>query len=133
MAQGAGLSRGRNLDAQGVVDLTPQGHPDKPTRLNDFGTSITCLKCLGELSDNEDAVLTFRDAIDLTPHGHACKPARLDNLGTAFVARFECLEELSDIDEAIWRREDAANLTPGDYADKPGRLGECAQADPRNV
>ncbi|KAF8135605.1 TPR-like protein [Boletus edulis] len=106
-----------------VVDLTPDGHPDKPSRLSNLGTSFRArFERLGELSDLEHAISTLRDAEDLTPHSHPHKPSMLNNLGNSFITRFERLGELSDLEHAISTHREADDLTPHGHPDKPTRL-----------
>ncbi|KAF7363171.1 hypothetical protein MVEN_00669600 [Mycena venus] len=108
---------------EATVQLTPDGHPNKPSRLNNLGTSL-CLRFerLGDLSDNNKSVLIFEDAVQLTPDGHPGKPLRLNNLGNALLDRFERLGNLSDINKSVLMFEDAVQLTPDDHPDKCGML-----------
>jgi len=40
-----------------AVELTDDGHPDKPMYLSNLGISQeTCFRCLGELADLENAI-----------------------------------------------------------------------------
>ncbi|KAJ7799593.1 hypothetical protein B0H14DRAFT_3787655 [Mycena olivaceomarginata] len=60
-----------------AVQLTPDGHPDKPSRLNNLGNSLSRrFERLGDLSDINKSVLMFEDAVKLTPDGHPDKPSR---------------------------------------------------------
>ena len=97
----------KHMDA---VDLTPDGHPKKPARLNSPGI---CFKVqferLGDLSDLQDAISKHKDAVDLTPYGHPDKPTWLNNLGNAFKFCFKHLGELGDLEDAISMLRDAAN------------------------
>ncbi|KAF8549859.1 hypothetical protein OG21DRAFT_1553074, partial [Imleria badia] len=106
-----------------AVDIIPHAHPVKPTCLNNLGDALlTRFKCIGELSDLEDAITRFRDAVDITPHGHPDKLRHLNNLGIAFLTRFECIRKLSDLNDAITRIRDAVELTPHTHPDKPACL-----------
>ena len=50
-----------------VLDITPSGHIDKPTYLNDLGNSfVTRFEHFGELNGLEGAISTLRDAVDLS-------------------------------------------------------------------
>ena len=112
-----------------AVDLTPHGHPDKPSRLNNLGNSLKArFKRLGELSDLEDAISRHRDAVDLTPHGHPDKPARLNNLGSSLNTRFERLGELGDLEDAISRHRDAVDLIPHGHPHEPTLLTSLGNA-----
>jgi tetratricopeptide (TPR) repeat protein len=119
-----GISRHRD-----AVDLTPHGHPHKPTYLNNFGSVlISRFQRLGELSDLENAISRHKDAVDLTPHGHPHRPACLNNLGISLFIRFECLGKLSDLEDAISRHENAVDVTPHGHPDKPARLNNLGNS-----
>ncbi|KAG9092338.1 hypothetical protein FRC07_011688, partial [Ceratobasidium sp. 392] len=106
-----------------VVDLTPDGHPDKPTGLNNLGLSWRRrFERLGELTDINNAIACKAQAVDLTPDGQPHKPACLSNLGISWQRRFERLGELTDINNAIACTTQAVDLTPDGHPDKPGHL-----------
>ncbi|KAF8552649.1 TPR-like protein [Imleria badia] len=115
-----------------AVNLTPNGHPDKPARLNNLGSSFFIrFECLGKLSDLEDAISALRDAIDLTPYGHPGKSGCLNSLGTLLKTRFDRLGVLTDIDHAISMLRHAVHLIPHGHPDKPAcltNLGSSLQA-----
>ncbi|KAF8436638.1 CHAT domain-containing protein [Boletus edulis BED1] len=110
-----------------AVHLTPDGHPDKPGRLNNLGHSFIArfempfrhtgmparFERLGELRDLEDAISTYRDAVHLTPDGHPDKPSRLSNLGLSFVTCFKRLGELRDLEDAISLYSHSASVPIG--------------------
>ncbi|KAI9567762.1 CHAT domain-containing protein [Boletus coccyginus] len=117
------------LKQRDSVELTLHGHPDKPSRLNNLGSSfLTRFECLGQLSDLEDAISALRYAVELTPHGHPDKPSRLNNLGNSFRARFERLGQLDDLEDAISRQRDAVELTPHVHPNKPNRLNNLGNS-----
>ena len=106
-----------------AVDLTPDGHPDKPGCLNNLGNSFrTRFERLGESSDLEEAISWQRNAVDLAPDGHPGKSAVLNNLGNSFITRFEHFKELSDLEEAISRQRNATDLAPDGHPEKPAHL-----------
>ncbi|KAJ7828707.1 CHAT domain-containing protein [Mycena leptocephala] len=106
-----------------AVQLTPDGHPNKPGLLNNLGSSLSRrFERLGDLSDINKSVLMFEDVVQLTPDGHPDKPYRLANLGSSLSRRFERLGDLSDINKSILMFEDAVELTPDGHPDKPGLL-----------
>ncbi|KAJ7127713.1 hypothetical protein C8R44DRAFT_851098, partial [Mycena epipterygia] len=64
-----------------VVRLTPDGHLDKPSRLNHLSGALQrCFEHLGDLADLNKSILMGEDAVHLTPEGHPDKPSRLSNL-----------------------------------------------------
>ncbi|KAJ7856020.1 CHAT domain-containing protein, partial [Mycena leptocephala] len=105
-----------------AVQLTPDGHPDKPGRLTNLGNSLfSRFERLGDLSDLKKSIM-MKDAVQLTPDGHPDKPGRLANLDNSLFSRFEHLGDLSDLNKSIMMLEDAVQLTPDGHPDKPGRL-----------
>ncbi|KAJ7435191.1 TPR-like protein [Mycena latifolia] len=112
-----------------AVRLTPDGHPDKPGRLNNLGHSLSRhFEQLGDLSDLNKAIMMFKDAVQLTPDGHPDKPRRLSNLGNSLLGRFDRLGDLSDLNKSIMMKEDAVRLTPDGHPDKPGMLNNLGNS-----
>ncbi|KAJ7921301.1 CHAT domain-containing protein [Mycena leptocephala] len=112
-----------------AVQLTPDGHPDKPSRLNNLGNSLLGrFKRLGDLSDINKSVLMLEDAVQLTPDGHLNKPSLLTNLGNSLLGRFDRLGDLSDINKSVLMKEDAVQLTPDGHPDKPSRLNNLGNS-----
>ncbi|KAF7358269.1 hypothetical protein MVEN_00876000 [Mycena venus] len=112
-----------------AVQLTPDGHPDKSSRLNNLGNSLAHrFERLGDLSDINKSVLLFEDAVQLTPDGHPAKPSLLNNLGNSLFRRFERLGDLSDINKSVLMFEDAVQLTPNGHPDKPGWLNNLGNS-----
>ncbi|KAG8806282.1 hypothetical protein FRC19_007342, partial [Serendipita sp. 401] len=105
---------------QEVVGSMPDGHIDKPSRLNNLGNFLLSrFKRLGNLDDMDNAIARHQAAVNLTPDGHPDKPSLLNNLGTSLCTRFERLGNLDDMDNAIARHQAAVNLTPDGHPDKP--------------
>jgi tetratricopeptide (TPR) repeat protein len=78
-----------------AVQFTPDGHADKPARLNNLGNSLlTRFERLGEMEDIEKAISSHENAMQLTPDGHADKPCLLNNLGNSLLRRIERLGEM---------------------------------------
>ena len=112
-----------------VFDITPDGHPDKPSCLNNLGNSFrTRFEHFGQLNDLEDAILRLRKAVDLTPDGHPDNPSRLNNLGNSFLTRFERLGQLNDLEDGISRQREAVDLTPDGHPHKPSRLSNLGNS-----
>ncbi|KAJ7856782.1 CHAT domain-containing protein [Mycena leptocephala] len=112
-----------------AVQLTPDGHPEKPSRLNNLGNSLSRrFERLGDLSDINKSVLMSEDAVQLTPDGHPDKASLLNNLGTSLLGRFEWLGDLSDINKSVLMSEDAVQLTPDGHPDKPSRLSNLGNS-----
>jgi hypothetical protein len=97
-----------------AVQLTPDGHPHKPTRLNNLGNSLFhCFECLGDLSYLNTSISVNEDAVQLTPDGHPNKPLRLNHLGRSLLGRFERLGDLSDMKMAGTMFEKAGKSSTG--------------------
>ncbi|KAF8125430.1 CHAT domain-containing protein [Boletus edulis] len=112
-----------------AVNLTPNGHPRKPARLNNLSHALLIrFQYLGQLNDLEDSVSAGRDTVDLTPQGHPDMPIHLNNLGNSFFARFEGLRELKYLEDAISRHRSAVELTPLDHLHKPRYLNDLGNS-----
>ncbi|MEU9847061.1 CHAT domain-containing protein [Streptomyces sp. NPDC047985] len=93
--------------------LTPPGHPDRPTALNDLGLVLTSgYQRSGEPEELNEAVRALREAVALTPEGHQMLGLRLLNLGAALGLRHQLTEDGEDLREAQECRRRAAAL-PG--------------------
>ena len=85
-----------------AVDLSPDGHPDKPRHIANLRNSLLIrFERFGELTNLEHAISRHRNAVDLTPDDHPHKPDYINHLGNSLRARFERLGELKDLEEAI--------------------------------
>ncbi|KAJ7930357.1 CHAT domain-containing protein, partial [Mycena leptocephala] len=112
-----------------AVTLTPNGHPDKPGRLNNLGTSLARrFERLGDLNNLNRSIIMFEDAVQLTPDDHPDKPSRLNNLGNSLCRCFEWLGDLRDINKSVLMFEDAVQLTPDGHPDKPGWLNNLGNS-----
>ncbi|KAJ7213420.1 TPR-like protein [Mycena pura] len=115
-----------------AVQLTPDGHPDKPSLLNNLGNSLSRrFQWLGDLNDINKSVLMFEDAVKLTPDGHPDRPSWFNNLGTSLFRRFERLGDLSDINRSVLMVENAVKLSPDGYPDKPSFLNSLGSSHSR--
>ena len=111
------------------MNLTPDGHADKPGRLNNLGCSFARrFERSGDLADSDRAISAHERATNLTPDGHADKPTYLSNLGNSFLRHSERSGDLAGIDRAISAHERAVNLTPNGHADKPGCLNDLGNS-----
>ncbi|KAJ6564551.1 CHAT domain-containing protein [Mycena capillaripes] len=106
-----------------AVQLSPDGHPGKPSILNNLGNSLLArFGRLGNLDDLNKSMLMGEDAVYLTPDGHPDKPLRLNNLGNSLCRRFQQLGNLDDFTKSMSVTEDAVRLTSDGHPDKPSRL-----------
>ncbi|KAJ7077447.1 CHAT domain-containing protein [Mycena epipterygia] len=112
-----------------AVQLTPDGHPDKPGRMGNLGNSLFCrFEQLGDLSDLNKSIMMCEDAVQLTPDGHPNKPGRLNYLGISLLGRFEWLGDLSNLNKSIMMFEDAVHLTLNGHPDKPAMLNNLGNS-----
>ncbi|KZV60883.1 hypothetical protein PENSPDRAFT_322009 [Peniophora sp. CONT] len=112
-----------------ILDITPDGNPNKPSLLNNLGNSLQRrFEHVGELEDLEDAILVQHRAVDLTPDGHPDKPTSMNNLGNALRIRFERVGELRDLEAAISLMLCAIELTPDGHPHKPGYMSNLGES-----
>ncbi|KAJ7458810.1 TPR-like protein [Mycena galericulata] len=108
---------------EGAVALTSDGHPNKPSWLNNLGDSLLRrFKRLGDLNDLNQSILRFEAGVALTPDGHPSKPSWLNDLGISLARRFERLGDLDDLNQSVLRLEAAVALIPDGHPDKPPML-----------
>ncbi|KZV63731.1 hypothetical protein PENSPDRAFT_201112 [Peniophora sp. CONT] len=110
--------------ARCAVHLTPDGHPDKPTRYSNLGNSLLArFKCNGNLDDVEQSIAAHLRAIELTPDGHPDKPTRYSNLVHSLLARFKCNGNLDDVEQSIAAYRRALDLAPDSHPVRYSNLG----------
>ena len=108
---------------QRAVQLTPDGHADMPSLLNNLGGSLLCrFERTGDLADVTNAISAHQKAVQLTPDGHANMPIRLSNLVGSLSRRFECTGDPTNVANAISALQRAVQLIPDGHADMPGLL-----------
>ncbi|KIJ45381.1 hypothetical protein M422DRAFT_166732 [Sphaerobolus stellatus SS14] len=111
------------LKFQEAVQLTPDGHPDKPSRLNNLGRSLLArFERLGDMTDLNQSVLKSQEAVQLTPDGHPDKPSRLNSLGCSLLTRFDRLGDMTDLNQSVLKFQEAEQLTPDGHPSKRLRL-----------
>jgi tetratricopeptide (TPR) repeat protein len=117
------------LICEDAVQLTSDGHPEKPSSLSNLGHSLLHrFEQLGDLSDINKSVMMYEGAVQLTPDGNSGKPYILSCLGNSLFKRFEQLGDLSDINKSVLMREDAVQLTPDDHPHKPSFLSSLGNS-----
>ncbi|KAJ7153995.1 CHAT domain-containing protein [Mycena crocata] len=116
------------LDAlQLSVNLTPEGHPERTDRLNDFaGAMAYRYRRFGQLNDLEAALPTQQQVLELTPAGHPDKASRLQSLGVLLTDRYRRFGDSQDLAESLQKRQEALNLTPEGHPDRADRLRSIA-------
>ncbi|KAJ6484105.1 CHAT domain-containing protein [Mycena sanguinolenta] len=117
------------LMAGDAVYLTPEGHPDKPSRLSNLANSL-----LDHFEWHRDrdaldrSVLICEDALKLAPDDHPSKRMWFNRLGQSLLTRFEWFGDLDDLHRSVLMREQAVQMTPHGHHDMPevlSNLGNC--------
>lgn len=112
-----------------ALELTPDGHPGKPSRLRALAMSL-----YRQYAHNSDphnltrAIDLLVRANDLTLDSDVNKPAQLGSLGVVLQSRFEHSGNLEDLAQAIAVQSRAVELTPAGHRDKRGLLHDLANA-----
>ncbi|KAJ7474972.1 CHAT domain-containing protein [Mycena latifolia] len=74
---------------------------------------------LGNLTDLNECMATFKAAVSLTSERHPGMPSHLNNLGNSLLTRFEQLGNLTDLNESVTTFKAAVSLTPEGHPDRP--------------
>jgi len=103
---------------QWAIQLTSDGHPEMPGRLNNLGISLQSrFKHTGDISDLSEAISNQQQAVQLAPDSHPDMPMWLSDLGISFQNRFKRTGDISDLSEAILIQQRAVQLTPNGHPD----------------
>ncbi|KAG9096541.1 hypothetical protein FS749_008268 [Ceratobasidium sp. UAMH 11750] len=114
---------------ESALELTPDGHSDKPGVLCTLGNAhAVAFDHLGRLDDINKAIHHLGQGLALTPVDHKYRLGRLDRLGSAHHMRFERLNALDDINKAIGYLDEAVILTPDDDPDRIPSLNNLGNA-----
>jgi CHAT domain-containing protein/tetratricopeptide (TPR) repeat protein len=83
-----------------VLDLRPQGHPDRSMSLINLAAHLSSRYNQFEaMQDLDEAIVLSREALDLRPQGHPDRSRPLDNLANYLRKRFTQLQQLQDKEE----------------------------------
>ncbi|KIJ47379.1 hypothetical protein M422DRAFT_163892, partial [Sphaerobolus stellatus SS14] len=117
------------LKLQEAVQLTPNGYPDKPSRLNNLGNSLlTRFEQTGDMTDLNESVLKFQEAVLLTPNGNPDKPSWLNNLGNSLLRRFKQTGDMVDLNGSVLKFQEAVQLTPDGDTNMPSLLNNLGNS-----
>ncbi|KIJ31799.1 hypothetical protein M422DRAFT_185482 [Sphaerobolus stellatus SS14] len=112
-----------------AVQLTPDGHLNKPSLLNNLGNSLlTQFEQLGDMTDLNQSILKFQEAVQLTPNGHPDKPSLLKNLAYSLLTRFQQLGDMTDLNQSILKSQEVVKLTPDGHPNKPSLLNNLGNS-----
>ncbi|KIJ22875.1 hypothetical protein M422DRAFT_276643 [Sphaerobolus stellatus SS14] len=106
------------LKFQEAVQLTPDGHPSKPLRLNNLRNSLlTQFEQLGDMTDLNQSVLKLQEAFeqlgDMTD---------LNQSVLKLQEAFEQLGDMTDLNQSVLKFQKAVQLTPDGHPSKPSML-----------
>lgn len=89
-------------NAQRVVDMTPEDHPELPALLDNLATLLsTQFDRTKRMEDIEVAIQVAQRALDISADDHPGRAARLTNLATNLQYRYNHTRLKSDLEEAI--------------------------------
>ncbi|KJZ72809.1 hypothetical protein HIM_07753 [Hirsutella minnesotensis 3608] len=112
--------------AEMAVAATPQGHPDRPGRLNNLGNRLgSRFERTGSMDDLSLAVEVADMAVAATPQGHPDRAAMLNNLGCWLGSRFKhtgSMSSMDDLSRAVEVAEMAVDATPQDHPNRAAML-----------
>jgi hypothetical protein len=84
--------------AENILELTPDGHPAKPSRCSWLGNALQSrFEHIGDLGDLHRLVVQQYKVLHLAPEDYCSKPSYLMSLGQALNQRFEQLGDLDDL------------------------------------
>ncbi|KAG8722250.1 hypothetical protein FRC09_006564 [Ceratobasidium sp. 395] len=112
------LEKSASCNAQ-AVDLTPEGHPDKPIYLRNQGDSYYSLfRRIGGPDDLRESIRCLERATQLTSNDHLYKPVFLMSLGAVYSDMFESSSLQEDASNALAALKHASLLSGGSPAIK---------------
>ncbi|KAG9120532.1 hypothetical protein FRC07_003934 [Ceratobasidium sp. 392] len=95
-----------------AISLAPEGHPDKPTMINNLALSFCGrYELLGDVADLDTAIGFLKEAVAYAQEGNPDDQA-LSNLGAAYSSRYDRLGRLEDLDMSINCLSRAVSSTP---------------------
>ncbi|KAJ7709263.1 CHAT domain-containing protein [Mycena metata] len=113
---------------QDAVNLTPEGHPDRPQYLYRLsGVFIMGYWRLGDLKDLEAALRTAQAAVDLAPEAHSDSAHLVGGLVECLSERYARLGDINDLQAALQNSQKALDLTPEGHSDRAWRLRDLAR------
>jgi tetratricopeptide (TPR) repeat protein/CHAT domain-containing protein len=112
---------------RGVLELRPQGHPDRPSSLYHLANSLRIRhETSGRMGDLEEAIGLHREVLQLLPQGHPGGLASLIDLAVSLQSRFEHSRISKDLEEAIALGREAQQLLPHGHPNRTATLHNLA-------
>ncbi|KAF9238774.1 TPR-like protein [Melanogaster broomeanus] len=127
---------GRDLDEaiqdhRIVLQLRPEGHPDRSLSLNNLGNALALFMRFeqrGDQKDLDEAIQHHQIALQLVPESHPLHLSSRNNLASALWLRFGQRGDGKDLDEAIQHHRITLQLRPEGHPDRPLSLNNLANA-----
>ena len=106
-----------------ALELTPDGHPNKPNRLGALSSAIFARfrEDPTDLGLLDDAITTLQDELRLLPAGHIERGRILSTLGALLDGRFEQTGDARALQEATRFHREALAATPAGHSER-GRI-----------
>ena len=112
-----------------VLELRPQGHPDRATSLANLANSLhSRFQQLGTLSDLEEALALQCNVLELCPQGHPDRATSLADVMNSLHSCFQQLGILSDLEEALALHCNVLELHPQGHPDRATSLINLAHS-----
>ncbi|XRQ08752.1 CHAT domain-containing protein [Actinomadura welshii] len=125
---GTDLNRALDLAEQAVA-ATPEGHPERPKYLSNFGSGLDYrFRETGARADLNRAVELKRRAVEALPANSRYRPGVLANLGTALSSRFDLYGEPADLTGAVDALQQALDARPSNHPSRPADMSSLANA-----
>ncbi len=107
-----------------VLQLTPDGHPNKPNRLAALGSATFARfrEDPADLTQLDDAIAALREGLRLVPAGHTERGRILSDLGALLDSRFEQTNDAGTLHEATSVHREALAATPAGHSERGNRL-----------
>lgn len=87
---------------QEAVDMTPEDHPDRVTRLGHHGLGLgDRYSRTGLMADLEEAIRIILEAVNATSEDHQDRAVWLGNLGARLGDRFSRTKKVTDLEDAV--------------------------------
>jgi tetratricopeptide (TPR) repeat protein len=112
-----------------AVATVPDGHPDRPGVLSNYGTVLVARhRVTGDADDLEEAIDWHRQAVVSERDSDLSRARYLSNLGSALTTRYEQTDDADALNQAVDAHDRAERLIPVEHADRRQVLANLVQA-----